>query len=366
MDRKALSQAASASGWTVLAESRIPTERDLQDAFAENPQVFPHRDLGLGTLMSLGVEVQVAGGGVDLLLADSVGRIVICEVKKGSENADARKVVAQLLDYGASLWQQSFDDLAEQMQLAWSLRPIDRHPAIKLSKQEAAQLGESQSWLLDRAAAAYGADFDRDTFRTGLAKSLESGEFVYIYLTRDVDSSSKRIFQYLAKLSSMRFYAVEVDYFRADEHVAVLVPRVVIGPQPDDRQQTNNDAEVLAAQVAKVAEVYGITPERATTGSRFRRSDGAYIGVYRTNRGIEFGLQGLRDAGCGSAADRITKYLQQVWGRQLAGVSYPSFVSAWALERWADLLEGAVRPFFSAFPDTAISTPQLESTAVGE
>lgn len=364
LERKALSQTAAATSWTVLAESRIPKEQDLQDAFADNPQAFPHKDLGLGPLMTLGVEAQVAGGGVDLVLADSAGQIVVCEVKRGSENADARKVVAQLLDYGASLWQQSFDDLADQMQQAWAFRPLDRLPAVKLSRQEVTNLGESGAWLIRRASLAFGAGFDSGIFRAGIAKSLDSGEFTYVYLTRDVDSSSQRIFQYLAKLSSMRFYAVEVDHFKADEHVAVLVPRVVIGAQPDGRQQTTTEAEVLTAQVAKIAEGYGITPEKTQTGARFRRFDGAYIGAYRTSRGMEFGLQGLRDSGCGAAATHIAERLGQTWGRPLAGMGYPYFASAWVLERWAELLEGVIRPFFSAVPDVSPSPP-MPTVALG-
>jgi hypothetical protein len=35
----------------------------------------------------------------------------VVEFKRGSENPDVRKVVAQLLDYGSSLWRLPFEEL---------------------------------------------------------------------------------------------------------------------------------------------------------------------------------------------------------------------------------------------------------------
>ena len=53
----------------------------------------------------------VGHGPIDLLAADSGGGLVFVEFKKGTENPDVRKVVAQLLDYGSALWRTSYDDL---------------------------------------------------------------------------------------------------------------------------------------------------------------------------------------------------------------------------------------------------------------
>lgn len=58
--------------------------------------------------MSLGSEVPLESGSLDLLLADAHGRLALCEFKKGSENPDLRKVTAQILDNGASLWHLPF------------------------------------------------------------------------------------------------------------------------------------------------------------------------------------------------------------------------------------------------------------------
>jgi hypothetical protein len=61
-------------------------------------------------LGALGTELGFGAGPLDLLAADPQGRLVIVEFKRGTENPDVRKVVAQVLDYGASLWRTSYDE----------------------------------------------------------------------------------------------------------------------------------------------------------------------------------------------------------------------------------------------------------------
>jgi hypothetical protein len=99
---------------SVSAESRFDSERDLHDAVAAHPEVLPSEDLGLGPLVALGTELDFGGGPLDLLAADPEGRIVIVEFKRGTENPDVRKVVAQVLDYGASLWRTSYDEVGRR------------------------------------------------------------------------------------------------------------------------------------------------------------------------------------------------------------------------------------------------------------
>ncbi len=73
--------------------------------------------------------------------------------------------------------------------------------------------------------------FDPDAFRAGVEAVLDSGEFVFLYVGRDLDERTRRIMTYLAEGPRMKFFAVEVDYFRAgDGPSAVLVPRTAFVP----------------------------------------------------------------------------------------------------------------------------------------
>ena len=51
-------------------------------------------------------QVDFGAGPIDLLVTDPQGRVAIVEFKRGSENPDVRRVVAQLLDYGSSVWRR--------------------------------------------------------------------------------------------------------------------------------------------------------------------------------------------------------------------------------------------------------------------
>ena len=88
----------------VLPETPLPSEEKLHDAFELHPELFPAGELNLGQMMVVGREVGFESGAADLICVDEGGQIVIIELKKGTENPDSRRVVAQMLDYGAHLW----------------------------------------------------------------------------------------------------------------------------------------------------------------------------------------------------------------------------------------------------------------------
>ena len=118
---------------SVSTESRFASERDLHDAVAAHPEVLPSEDIGLGPLVALGTELGFGAGPLDLLAADPQGRLVIVEFKRGTENPDVRKVVAQVLDYGASLWRTSYDEVGRRCAGAGrSLRLLTSQPLRRL------------------------------------------------------------------------------------------------------------------------------------------------------------------------------------------------------------------------------------------
>ena len=70
--------------------------------------------------VTLAVEFDFGSGPMDLLAVDAAGRLVSVEFKRGSENPDVRKVIAQVLDYGNSLWRTGYEDFER----AWE--PVTR------------------------------------------------------------------------------------------------------------------------------------------------------------------------------------------------------------------------------------------------
>ena len=99
----------SGTRMSLATEARFVSEQQLHDAVAEFPETHPPRAIRTGPIDGARVEFPCAAGYIDLLLVDEFGRLVVCEVKKGAENTDVRRVIAQMLDYGAALWQTDID-----------------------------------------------------------------------------------------------------------------------------------------------------------------------------------------------------------------------------------------------------------------
>ena len=197
----------------ILPESPLPSEARLHDALEVHPELFPAEDLNLGQLLVVGREVAFESGAADLIYVDEGGQIVVVEVKRGTENPDSRRVVAQMLDYGAHLWRMSFADFEARIALPY-LRQRRGGAAVTSS-------------LMEIAAEhfAFSETTDPDQFQNALTAHLAAGTFVYAVVARTLRPTLVTVLQYLAEVSQIQTAAITVDYFR-DEDRHIMVPRV--------------------------------------------------------------------------------------------------------------------------------------------
>jgi hypothetical protein len=334
---------------SVSAERRFDSERDLHSAVAAHPEVLPSEDLGLGPLVALGTELDFGAGPLDLLAADPQGRIVIVEFKRGTENPDVRKVVAQVLDYGASLWRTSYDEVSRRCAGADG-------PAVP----DLAVIAAAGCARLD-------VPFDPDAFQAGVEAVLDSGEFVFLYVARDLDERTRRIMTYLAEGPRMKFFAVEVDYFRAgDGPAAVLVPRTafvpswVAEPSPPPGSSTVALASAppefhrLLSLMDAFADERGLIAMTSKRGRNYQprqAPEGAKptsgIAIYAGGR-AELNLLVFRERGRDDLVDDMLGRIAELTGltptaRQRPGFPWELLVRDWDRSR-ATLLE----PYFDA------------------
>jgi hypothetical protein len=329
-------------------ERRFDSEQDLHRAVAAHPEVLPSEDLGLGPLVALGTELDFGAGPLDLLAADSLGRLVIVEFKRGTENPDVRQVVAQVLDYGASLWRTSYDEVSAR---------CARSPASALP--DLAAIAAAGCERLDVA-------FDPDSFQSGVQVVLDSGEFVFLYVGRDLDERTRRIMTYLAEGPRMRFFAVEVDYFRAgDGPAAVLVPRTAFvpswvaepSPAPSSATATLATAppefhEILARMDAFAAE-RGL---RVTTSKRGRNyqpqapegsKQSSGIAIYVGGR-AEFNLLVFRELGRDDLADDMLQRIADLTGAMPTATQWPGLPWKLLADEWDRSRVSVLDPYFDA------------------
>ncbi len=197
----------------VAREALFESEAALHRAIAAHPEVLPNEDLGIGPLVALANEFDTDAGPIDLLAASPVGELVIIEFKRGTENPDVRRVVAQVLDYGSALWRLSYEEFEERCASCDPMAggSIEDHMTSMLSGPDV-------------------PEFDPVAFRREVENTLERGDFLFLYVGRDLDDRTRRIMTYLAEGPRIRFFAIEVSYFQSGDGMSVMVPRTAFVP----------------------------------------------------------------------------------------------------------------------------------------
>jgi hypothetical protein len=339
------------TGVTLSQEARFDSEQLLDDAVAGHPEVLPSEDLGLGPLVALGRQVDFGAGPIDLLAVDPQGRLAIVEFKRGTENPDVRKVIAQLLDYGSSLWRKSYDELESRC---------------------AVSLGRSDVLLVDLVSercTALETAFDPDAFRRGIESTLDAGDFVFLYVGRDLDERTRRIMTYLAEGARMTFFGVEVDYYtRGVGETAVLVPRTAFVPTwiaeapagassrtPRSGEPPTREFRELTAHMDEIAGELGLIVKTSKTGRNYQpahpESGVKYtsgIGVYSSGRGAEFNLSVFRELGQDAAADELLQRIREVTGENTSAAHWPSVPCESLIRNWPRTREQLIKAYFAA------------------
>src|SRR6266540_2093409 len=99
-----------ATGTTqILEKSGFAKEDSLQEYIHDHPESIPVYDIQKDKRLFVAArEFETQSGPIDALAVDKDGDIYIVETKLYA-NPDKRRVVAQALDYGASLWKHFAD-----------------------------------------------------------------------------------------------------------------------------------------------------------------------------------------------------------------------------------------------------------------
>src|SRR3989344_165015 len=109
----------SKNGKSAIKINKTPfgLEENIQQYIYDNPESIPLYDIKEDIkLLILAREFSTQSGPIDAIGIDKDGEIYLVETKF-YKNPDKRTVVAQVLDYGASLWSNftDFNDFVEQV-----------------------------------------------------------------------------------------------------------------------------------------------------------------------------------------------------------------------------------------------------------
>ncbi len=193
---------------TKLEPQAFADEAALQRYLAAFPQAIPLSDSdNPPKLHVLGREFPTGSGPIDILGTDETGAAYIIETKL-YKNPDKRLVIAQVLDYGASLWAAEPD-----------------------TTSILASLRQGASWMgpADPLTALAGfLNADEETALRHLERTrdaLADGRFTAIILMDRLSDRLRDLVLFMNENSRFRVLAVELDYYVHDE-IEVVNPRL--------------------------------------------------------------------------------------------------------------------------------------------
>ncbi len=191
-----------------LNQTTIDQEDYLQQYIYNNPDAVPVYEIDEDIrLLILAREFGTASGPIDALGIDQHGNIYLIETKL-YKNADKRTVVAQVLDYGASLWRSSVDFTEFTNQL---------------EKHVTKQFGHS---LSEQIQKFFNADTDgAGTILENMQTNLNNGTFKFVVLMDSLERRLKDLILFINHNSQFDVYAVELEYYKHQEF-EIIIPRL--------------------------------------------------------------------------------------------------------------------------------------------
>ncbi|MEM2889187.1 MAG: hypothetical protein QXR42_06900 [Candidatus Bathyarchaeia archaeon] len=242
---KVLIRDSGSKGWKFAETIRAKEESELQKLLIESPSLVTIDEIREGVsplVFALGGFGLPGSGSTDILAFSSQGDIAIIECKLATNPEIKRKVIGQILEYAAYLWQMTYEEIDSRIQ--------------KLKGKSLAEL----------VAESIAGEWDEELFRDGVRQSLENGSFILVIVVDEINDELRRIIRYVNECSKSAFslHAMEMNRFQTDK-VEVLVPHLYgASMKPSTKKQRGQWSEeefFKALEEKNEAEVVGIVKE---------------------------------------------------------------------------------------------------------
>lgn len=242
---------------TKVPESAIPKEEYLQKYIYNNPDSIPLYDIKQDIrLLVVSREFPVGKESIDVLALDNDGEIYLVETKL-YKNPDKRLVVAQVLDYGASLWKNvGFEDFIATLE-----EKASKTFGMSLNQKVSEAFGILDDEVLD--------------IREKLRNNFNRGNFKFVVLMDELHDGLKDLILFINQNSKFDIFAVEMEYYKYQDY-EIMIPKLFGAevkkdpPIPPERGQWNKEKfftharENLTDEQYKAVEaLYNFSKEKA-------------------------------------------------------------------------------------------------------
>jgi hypothetical protein len=214
-----------------LDRKSFQLEDNLQQYIYDNPESIPLYDIKEDIrLLILAREFPTASGPIDAIGVDKEGEIYLVETKL-YKNPDKRTVVAQVLDYGASLW-KTYTNFE-----------------VFMSQLEAHVIKKFQKPLGEQVKEFYGiSDDELGQFNERMQTNLNDGNFKFVVLMDQLHAQLKDLILFINQNSRFNIYGVELEYYKYESY-EILIPKLygaqvkkdILTPKPPVRIPTDDE-----------------------------------------------------------------------------------------------------------------------------
>jgi len=190
-----------------IEKSEIKQEEILQKYIHENPEALPVYEIKNDIkLLIIAREFPTNSGPIDALGIDEDGEIYIIETKL-YKNPDKRKVVAQVLDYGAALWAGG--------DFSGFYREANRqiHDRFDLDLEE-------------KLSDFFGVEEDGASNIIDIVQAnLNDGKFRFVILMDALHDRLKDLIVFMNQNTRFDIYAVEMEFYKYDDF-EITIPKL--------------------------------------------------------------------------------------------------------------------------------------------
>lgn len=191
-----------------IDKSGFDKEDYLQQYIRENPEAIPVYEIAEDKRLFVAArEFPTESGPIDALAVDKDGDIYVVETKL-YKNPDKRTVVAQALDYGASLWKHS-GDFSEFLSL------LDQETQDKFNLSFA-----------EKAKDFFGLTDEQSNIQLEtMQRNLREGNLKFVILMDSMEERLKDLIIYVNQNSRFDIYAVELEYYKFNDY-EIMIPKI--------------------------------------------------------------------------------------------------------------------------------------------
>jgi hypothetical protein len=206
-EMKILMRQDGSEKWKLVGAAEYTAETELQKLLAESPSLISVGEIleGAPPLLAAIREVGLPGSGsTDILAFNERGDVVIIECKLAANQEIKRKVIAQVLEYGAYLWGMNYEELNQKVYM-------------RANKNLAELVGELSG----------DPEWDEEEFRTTIEENLANGSFVLVIAVDEINEELSRTIRFLNTCGDPKFAftALEMKRFHKD-NTEILVPHI--------------------------------------------------------------------------------------------------------------------------------------------